>query len=255
MCPVCKTESSVSTVIPIYVREVEEDSNPKDASLEEDGPGIDSKNLDDLDNSDDLQDGGEGEVSQTNTTEILSASTTATTGLRRRRRQTQNSDHSTGETSANINVVRSTSDPDTLNETNISRRPERQTLNSDHSRDETSTNINFARNTSDPDTSNEIDTANHELPRRPQPPPPPISSSTNSGTNSTRHVHVRRNTTVDTLFESLLNIQQHDANNPIPSIHDPNRNQELPMEYNRTSIVGHVLLVVGSIVLLILLLS
>ena len=96
MCPVCKTDCSVATVVPIYVREEKEtnDCNETDS----DGNG----DVSDLDDIVEVNDEGEGGISST-------YQTAAGTGLRRRRRLEHNPDSSNDAANTNTNTDTRTS--------------------------------------------------------------------------------------------------------------------------------------------------
>ncbi len=223
MCPVCKTECSVSTVIPIYVRENDSENDNETSGTVSDVDD-NANNLDDAggeDKIDEAHDDGQMEGNLPSSYETA----TAGTGLRRRRRI----NHDSSENSVD----------DTIN---------------------ASTNINTS--TINPDPGQNVvedrtrDISNDELPSRPHPPASSSPLSNSSQTARTRNVRTGAGT--EALFGALLRMQP--ANDSIPSIHNPGMRRTADgtrrvEEDHTVSLIGNLLLIFGCVVLLFLLLS
>ena len=277
MCPVCKSDCSVLTIVPIYVREANTNntnkgenktrkSNGTHAGDEDDANTIANANenendqeiedVDDVDDIDDIPyevidvDTGEEEIP------ILSTQQSNTGGTGLRRRRTNNSSHAMN-TSTSIDTGAGAG---------------------------TGTGTSVYEHEHEHDNRGMTGTSAHDAdsaPSRPRPAPTssslpletptsawPSSSTTTHNNNAYENVRPNRRPRAfeaEAILDILLGIRNSHA--PIPSIHNHNpsgtsasasdRGEAEAYEHDDRppSMVGNLLLVFGSIVLLILLLS
>ena len=264
MCPVCKSDCSVLTIVPIYVREANTNNtnkgedktrkgNETHAGDEDDANTIANENENDQENEDvDDIDDIPYEVIDVDTGEdeipILSTQQSNTGGTGLRRRRTSNSSHAMN-TRTSINTGTGTSVYEHEHEHD--------------NREMTGTSAHDA----------------DSAPSRPRPAPTssslpletptsawPSSSTTTRNNNAYEYVRPNRRPRAfeaEAILDILLGIRNSHA--PIPSIHNRNpsgastsdRGEAEAYEHDDSppSMVGNLLLVFGSIVLLILLLS